>query len=173
LAMEGEAENVLLALHMANIDGATDWLQTTADGTLAPRKVDGKHVTASLMGSEGADELVKALATAFNGYRTEAEKAADKEAKAKAAPLATRDFATLPVADVALHLFRILAGRIDESTEESLVETTDDCAAIVTALDELITTVAEGSKTLADILNPKADTPTDEGAAEDDADATA
>jgi hypothetical protein len=175
LGAMSDASAMLLQLHLDNLPSG-GLFDLDASGKLSPAKAVAPakgYVSQSLFGAEGSDELLKAFCNAFNGYRTAAEKEADKEAKAKVAPLATRDFASLPVAEVALHLFRILAGRIDESTEATLEATTADCDAIVQALADHVASVADGSMTVADIVNPKSEAPESEDDAESDADAIA
>jgi hypothetical protein len=167
------ATRMVLDLHKRNIDGVARLLDADAGGVLAVAKADKQFTTKPLFAAERGDELLDVICKGLNGYRTEAEIAADKEAKAKAAPLASRDFSSLPVTDVALHLFRILAGRIDDQTEESLLETAGDCSAIVEMVADMVARVASGEATVADLINPKGETPESEEAAEDDADAAA
>jgi hypothetical protein len=172
---EGEAAKAeLFRLHVANLpEGGL--FDMDAGGKVSPAKAEGGkgYISRALFGSEGSDELLKAFCVAFNGYRTEAEKEADKEARERAKPVSSRDFASLPVAEVALHLFRILAGRIDEASAETLAVSTIDCNAIVALLGDYVEAVATGAATLDDILNPKADAPKSEDDAEAEADAEA
>jgi hypothetical protein len=167
---ESEALECLLGLHVSNWpDGML--FDGMADGSLAPARDEGKHATASLFGSEGADELVKALCGAFNGYQSPVEKAEAAAVKARAKGVAGRDFLSLSADEVALHLFNVLAGRIDEGTEETLSETSQFCLAVLDKMGGWMDCVADGTMTVGDVL--KKDAPESEDAAEEDADAAA
>lgn len=167
-----DATETLLDVHMS---GWPDGLlfDVAQDGTYGPKRdSEGKHVTASVFGSEGADELVKALAGAFNGYKSPEEKAAVSDMKARTKAVVSADFTKLSADDAARHIFNIMAARINGDTEEALATTTDDCLAIVDKLGGWLDAIAAGTMTVADVLatGPKATTE-DEAEGEGDADA--
>ena len=168
---EGDAINRLLTIH---VDGWPDGglFDVASDGTFAPARDDGKHITASQFGSEGADELVKALAGAFNSYKTPEARAAVADMKARTKAVVSADFTKLSPDAAALHIFNILAARVDGSTEESLEGTTADCLTIVDKLGGWFDAIAAGTMTVADVLasGPK---PESEEDAEGEGDADA
>lgn len=169
---EQDATMCLLGLHHgAWPDGGL--FDALSDGTYAPARDDnGKHITTSVFGSEGADELVKALANAFNAWKSPEVKAAVDDMKARAKAVVSSDFTKISADAAALHIFNILAARLKTDTEESLAATTDDCLAIVDKLGGWLDAVAAGTMTVADVLasGPK---PTTEGEAEQEGDANA
>lgn len=174
LTFEGrEAASELLFLHHRNLHGVSVLVDAQADGTIAPaRDGDGKHLTASLFGTEGADELIKAVCAAFNSYQTAGEKAAIDDMRAKAKAVVSRDFNTLPADMVAHHLFNILSGRINDATEESLADSAADCLVIVDKLQGWFDAIAAGTMTVADVL-ATGEKVGSEKEAEKEADATA
>lgn len=168
---DAEAVDYLLALHTSGWpDGRL--LDANADGQLSPtRGEDGKHVTSSVFGSEGADELIKALANAFNSYKSPSEQAAIADMKARTKAVVTADFNLLSPDQVALHLFNILAGRVNDTTEETLATTVGECLIVVDKIGGWFDAISDGTMTVADVLSPA--TPTSEADAEGEGDATA
>lgn len=172
---EQEAHTVLWDIHASSLDLANTvgaLFDVDSGGKLSPARDDGKHVTSSVFGTEGADELVKAIANAFNGYVSAADKAAIGEMRAKTKAIATRDFNTLSPDEVARHLFNIMAGRVDDTTDETLETTVGDCLAVVDKLGGWFDAIAAGTMTVADVL-ATGEKPESEDDAESDADATA
>lgn len=173
---EWSAEETLLRMHWDNIQ-TVDRFFDIADGGLIPFKVEKKHVTSALFGSEGADELVNALCRAFNSYVSPTDKAVADDMKAKTKVLVQNAsaFGNWTADEVARHLFNILAGRLDETSEDTLSETSEFCVVVVDKLAGWVDQIQAGTMTAADILaNPGAGAkPESEGDAEADADADA
>lgn len=176
--VDGEAVETLRALHWANMGAAVDgrFFDLNADGELTPKRdAEKAHVTKSLFGTEGCDELVTALCRAFNSYRTNAEKAVEAETRKTAKSLAStiRAFDGLSVDEAALHLFRIMAGRFKTDTEDALSASVEDANAVLDKIGGFVDAIASGAMTLGDVINPPTDAPKTEGDAEADADAEA
>lgn len=169
----------LLAYHWANIDGEERIFDLDAASGMIPRKEGKLNVTKALFGiDDRADELVASLARVYNNYVDAATKSEVAEMKAKTYDLVKNAsaFKLWSADEVARHLFNILAGRIDETTEETLVASIEFADIVADKLSGWIMAVGEGSMTVADVLAtdvPAGEKPASEGDAEQDADASA
>lgn len=168
---------VIVPLHVANI-GDTTQVFDVDDGAAKALKVEGGYAAGSLFGTEGADELVAALARAYTAYHgqraaTVAESSVEqatgemvKEAKASG----TR-FADWDADRAARHLANILFAGWDADADG------DDMAAQRGRIDEILTkmggwadAIFEQEATVADILSDEP-TPTSVEDGTDEADA--
>lgn len=171
---EAAAKEEMLRLHWENIMEEPNLFSVNSENNLVPRKnAEKQHVTKSLFGSEGADELVSALCRAFNSYVTAAEKAVadDMRDRVKTIAKAGADFKSWSEEEVARHLFNILAARIDESSDEAIDQTTQSANVVLATIQDWINAIADGEMTVADVINPE--TPDSEEDAEAEADAEA
>lgn len=169
----------LLAIHWENIRDTEQWVDVDAASGMIPLKADKVNVTKAVFGTDDrADELVAALARCYNGYKDAATKAAETETKAKVKELSAvvSGVATMTADDLARHLFNILAGRLDETTDETLAASCEFADIVCDKLAGWVMAVGAQSMTVADVLAtdiPAAEKPANEDDAEQDGDATA
>jgi hypothetical protein len=164
----------LAAAHLANL-GDLDGDVFTVENVDGAAKTKASNVSKTLFGTEGPDELANAVAKAANGFAAaqavavaKADAATDGVKALSAAIGRGNAFSAMDVETAALHLLRIVAGRLDDDNRAASADDTD---AILDFMGTRLDAFRAGEMDVADVIAAPGDGPADADEADDAADA--
>jgi hypothetical protein len=164
----------LASAHLGNLSSLEGDVFTVENNEGAA-KTKASRVSSTLFGTEGPDEMVNAVAKAANGWAAaqavavaKADAATDGVKALSAAISRGNAFSAMDVETAALHLLRIVAGRLDDDNRAA---SSDDADAILDFMGTRLDAFRAGEMDVADVIATPGEGPESADDADDAADA--